>query len=172
MFFFQTVSFFDIVSQTKSFFSIPSYFEYTGHCLLVWPSRPSRSKASEKTWWERIICTNTSGRVTTPWDIVAQINALGHCGLHSPRIDWVVKCQPVAWLCSRIYGWIGSRNFRNKRGNSRNGFLCVFLFWMALLRATYWHWRPRRSGEHSGHLFSSTVTLVMLLVDGSFGSKP
>ena len=36
-----------------------------------------------------------------------------------------------------------TRNLRNKRGNSRNGVKCVFLFWIALLRA-------------SGHLLALT----------------
>ena len=84
---------------------------------------------------------------------------MGYCGLHSPGIGWVVKGleQPVAWLCSRVDGWIpffehnrarnksgNSRNkcgnLRNKRGNSRNGVQCGFWFWSALLRAICWHW--------------------------------
>ena len=79
----------------------------------------------------------------------------GHCGLHSPGIGWVVKGleQPVAWLCSRVDGWIPfltqsrqkqKRKFpeqmRNKRGNSRNGVQCRFWFWSALPRAICWHW--------------------------------
>ena len=84
---------------------------------------------------------------------------MGHCGLHSPGIGWVVKGleQPVAWLCSRVDGWIpfvehnlsknksgNSRNkrgnLRSKRGNSRNGVQCGCWFWSALLRAVCWHW--------------------------------
>ena len=84
---------------------------------------------------------------------------MGHCGLHSPGIGWVVKGleQPVAWLCSRVDGWIpffehnrarnksgNSRNkcgnLRNKRGKSRNGVQCGFRFWSAQLRAICWHW--------------------------------
>jgi hypothetical protein len=68
---------------------------------------------------------------------------MGHCGLHSPWIDWVVKGfeQPLAWFCSLVYAWIGTLknvlnttapktnaeipgtnkrgNLRNKRGSSR-----------------------------------------------------
>ena len=162
--FFSNKYVFDTVSETNTFFqNLISWIKKRS--LLVWPSGPSWSKTTEKTWWERIICTKISARILTPWCIAAQMHLLGHSGWHSHGIDWVVKRleQPMAWLCSRVYGWIGAfhffehngakkktrklaaqtRNLRNKRGNSRNGVKCVFLFWIALLRA-------------SGHLLALT----------------
>ena len=98
------------------------------------------------------MCARISASVTTPWCIPPQNLVMGHCGLHSPGIDWVVKGleQPVAWLCSRVDRWNSiffntiaknkSGNSRNKRGNSRNEVQCGFWFWSALLRAICWHW--------------------------------
>ena len=135
------------------------------------------ARQQKRTWWERIICTKISPGATTPWCIAAQIHLLGHCGLHSPGIDWVVKrLEPVAWLCSRVYGWIGTFHFfehngpknkrgnsrnkrgnlRNKRGNSLNGVQCGFWCWIALLRATCWHWRV------ASMLYLKDFTSVML----------
>ena len=69
-------------------------------------SRPSWSKATEKTWWERITCTKSSARVTTPWYIVAQIYynwGIVAC-THLELIEWLpwatcgMALQPCLWV--------------------------------------------------------------------------
>ena len=81
--------FFDTFSETNTFFK-SWCFEYKGRCLLVWPSGPSWSKATNKTWWERIICTKISARVTTPWCIAAQCIYWGIvAGTHVELIEWL-----------------------------------------------------------------------------------